>query len=231
MEKRKNVAWRVRRKSGGWEKKGVNEGLATSAETSYESRKAGRGGEKQRSKGVLVERRRETMERRAVGSAAEDDRGKRREKRRHRRILIETSVRLIKNHCRSRSRGEIAVRVSLRGLALARLSIDRCVCIRFADKFRVPSTRRFVFPTLLSNQRLNAANSSEMQEFDPVLNTQSLASIYGVVLRLLFVDRPGIERSSSRALLRKVERGKKNKRTRLERGGRCFGNSRRQCWR
>lgn len=155
MEKRKNVAWRVRRKSGGWEKKGVNEGLATSAETSYESRKAGRGGEKQRSKGVLVERRRETMERRAVGSAAGDDRGKRREKRRHRRILIETSVRLIKNHCRLRSRGEIAVRVSLRGLALSLVSLS-------TDAF-APSTKRFVFSTLSSNPRLNAANSSEMQ--------------------------------------------------------------------
>lgn len=89
----------------------MNEDLATSAETSYESGKADREGEKQRSKGVLVERRRETMERRVAGSATGGDRGKRR----HRRILIETSVRLIKNHCRLRSRGEIAVRVSARG--------------------------------------------------------------------------------------------------------------------
>lgn len=43
---------------------------------------------------------------------ARDDRGKRREKRRHRRILIETSVRLIKNHCRLRSLGEIALELT-----------------------------------------------------------------------------------------------------------------------
>lgn len=110
--KSERTAWRVRRKSGGCEKKGANEGLATSAETSCESRKADREGEKRRSRGVLVERRRETMERRVAGSAAGDDRGKRREKRRHRRILIETSVRLIKNHCRLRSRGEIALELA-----------------------------------------------------------------------------------------------------------------------
>lgn len=45
--KSERTAWRVRRKSGECEKKGANEGLATSAETSYESRKADREGEKQ----------------------------------------------------------------------------------------------------------------------------------------------------------------------------------------
>lgn len=113
-----------RRKSAGCEKKGANEGLATSAETSYESRKADREGEKQRSRGVLVERRRETMERRVTGSAAGDDRGKRREKRRHRRILIETSVRLIKNHCRLRSRGEIALELTFGDLACSLVSLS-----------------------------------------------------------------------------------------------------------